>query len=914
MTMFGWDDAGGGTTIPRETAYELARRGHDVTVFYAATEPLAGAGRNAIRERSVGGVRLVGVHNRRSVLLDIGHPRREIEDPEITAAFGSLLDEVRPDEVLFHNLHNLGVALTGETAARGIRATFTPHNFWLLCSRNHLLRPGPALCDGPADRGAVCASCTGSGAVIDHEGRTSELREQVSLNVETITCVSATVRDVLEGAGFPAAMLDVAPVAPPTAASIWEAVGRDRTPSRSTPLRVGFIGSLQSFKGAAVLAAAASLARAEVLVDIHGAGDEEARRAILREGEGRVRLAGAYRTADLPQILASIDVAVVPSLVWETAGLTVLECLAARVPVIVPRLGGLVESITDGVNGLVCEAWSAPAIAAALDRLAAEPGLLEHLQASIEAPRTFTAYVDDVERRWRDGAPAIRTRNELAVAWKGDQLRLSSLAAVNRAVCDGLERIAGIRLARRANDDPTARAPLPHPAHVEVRHQWPPDFTAVGAGRLALIQPWEFGSIPLGWRDAIRESVDEVWVPSEHVRRMYVDDGIDADRVHVVGNGVDLTLLTPEGPQHPLLPTRGVRFLYVGGTIYRKGVDVLVEAFKEAFGGGDAATLVVKDVGAASFYQGMSAGENIRQTPGLLYVDDDLTDEQMAALYRSCDVLVHPYRGEGFAMPVLEAMACGLPVIVSAGGPTDEFCPAEACWRIVTTRRAVPQGRIGMETVQEPWMLEPDADDLVRLFRAVADDPAERARRGAAGRAAALEHGWQAIADRYAERLHALARRPPLVRSRPVEPFPLPGARARNVLATPAWLGDDRLPELLRAWSEAFDVNDDVALFLLADPRRDGDADRWERHVMAAIDEAGVDPDRLADIAVLDHPCQGDDARRIHDACDAFVPLHAACAGHARLARLVIEPDARTLKLVPVRAENDTDTVVKVRI
>jgi hypothetical protein len=83
---------------------------------------------------------------------------------------------------------------------------------------------------------------------------------------------------------------------------------------------------------------------------------------------------------------------------------------------------------------------------------------------------------------------------------------------------------------------------------------------------------------------------------------------------------------------------------------------------------------------------------------------------------------------------------------------------------------------------------------------------------------------------------------------------------------------------------------------------------------MAAVDAAGVDPDRLADITVLDHTSQGDDLRRIHAACDAYVPLHAACAGHERLARCVIEPDAHALKLVGVRAENDRDTVVKVRI
>ena len=48
-------------------------------------------------------------------------------------------------------------------------------------------------------------------------------------------------------------------------------------------------------------------------------------------------------------------------------------------------------------------------------------------------------------------------------------------------------------------------------------------------------------------------------------------------------------------------------------------------------------------------------------------LDDELDDDEVAALYRACDVLVHPYRGEGFAMPVLEAMACGLPVITTGG-------------------------------------------------------------------------------------------------------------------------------------------------------------------------------------------------------------------------------------------------------
>ncbi|MGZ6674462.1 MAG: glycosyltransferase, partial [Solirubrobacteraceae bacterium] len=207
LTSFGFNDSGGGTTVPRVAAKELARRGWDVTVFHAATRPDPSGEPYVVRESDEDGVHLIAIHNRQHGLWDLGNPLRELDDPPITEAFGALLDRVRPHVVHFHNLHNLGAALIDEAATRGLPSYFSTHNYWLICPRAYLLTGAGAICGGPGDRGRDCASCVGAPHdTAGHQQRLEGIRDRFTRGISVCLAVSDAMRCTLAGQDYPADM------------------------------------------------------------------------------------------------------------------------------------------------------------------------------------------------------------------------------------------------------------------------------------------------------------------------------------------------------------------------------------------------------------------------------------------------------------------------------------------------------------------------------------------------------------------------------------------------------------------------------------------------------------------------------------------------------------------------------------
>ncbi|MBK8095606.1 MAG: glycosyltransferase [Planctomycetes bacterium] len=314
----------------------------------------------------------------------------------------------------------------------------------------------------------------------------------------------------------------------------------------------------------------------------------------------------------------------------------------------------------------------------------------------------------------------------------------------------------------------------PRGADLWLASGWPPRPTRPACGLFALRIDQEYGALPVALTPVVSQEADQIVVHSLHVRRTIGAAGRSLDAITLIPHGVDAVMHEDASPLREVVEFKGDRpaVLFCGGLIWRKGIDVFLRAVLHATSTGLPFAVVVKSVGQEQHYGGFHMRELVDRfartagAPPLLCIDRDLSRAEMAGLYTACDVLLHPYRGEGFGLPVLEARACGLPVLATDGGATDDFMSGPGASKIAAHPRFLELPGVHLS---RPWVLEPEAE---AVGQALVECLRERTQRRAAARSFAaavrLAFDWQSAAEAI-ERLAnqgMAARRVPLPRAK----------------------------------------------------------------------------------------------------------------------------------------------------
>ena len=311
-----------------------------------------------------------------------------------------------------------------------------------------------------------------------------------------------------------------------------------------------------------------------------------------------------------------------------------------------------------------------------------------------------------------------------------------------------------VSLFDRANDRLLRSIPSPavnQPADVTLRMHCPWDFSASSSTETWVFAATEWGIITntvlqaIGVRSIAQTPVNsevKIITPSAWSKAGLIRSGVEGDRIAVVPLGVDPQIYYPvSGDRRQLLResfgwSNYFIFLNIGGQTDRKGIRPLLKAFAAVVDKYPDARLVLK--GSELLYPSrdeiaeacrvvLNDAERARVLPRLIYTGNQLSFAQIAEFYQAADVYVSPYLAEGFNLPVLEAVACGLPVICTEGGPTDDFTRSDFALRIESKFMAVV---IEGETL---FMLAPEWEHLTELMQRAIEQPEIRARARVAG-------------------------------------------------------------------------------------------------------------------------------------------------------------------------------------
>ncbi len=358
--------------------------------------------------------------------------------------FRKIVDEVRPSIVHLHaRTSAVSERLCDIAHDAGSRVVFTYHTPTVSCARGTMMLYGNEPCDGVIQR-QRCTSCALAGYGLPRllAGLSARFPDHLAASLSSLTSVALLgslvslggVRKAASAVQIPALMGQaqeqfhsfMAQVDHVVVLCRWarDVLARNGVPDEKVtlsrqgisdrgavarggplreepgPLKLAYFGRIDPAKGADLLVQAiAAIPDAQVILDLFailppGASAARTQLEIWAARDRRLTLRPPVAPDAVPDIMSGYDLIAIPSRWLETGPLVVLEAFAAGVPVLGSDLGGIAESVRDGVDGILVRPDDADAWAAAISRLAGNRDLVSNLKRDIRPPRTM----DDVAR------------------------------------------------------------------------------------------------------------------------------------------------------------------------------------------------------------------------------------------------------------------------------------------------------------------------------------------------------------------------------------------------------------------------------------------------------------------------------------------------------------------------------------
>jgi len=201
----------------------------------------------------------------------------------------------------------------------------------------------------------------------------------------------------------------------------------------------------------------------------------------------------------------------------------------------------------------------------------------------------------------------------------------------------------------------------------------------------------------------LTENNNIVITPSNWSKNKLIVSGLKADKIFIIPHGVDTNIFKPYTASYKETLRKNLSqniskkdfvFLNIGGPFHNKGLDVLLNAFSKVLLLNKNVKLIIKyneelyKISLNNYISTVIKDTNTRNNVinNIILINKTLSLSELNKLYNCADLYISSYRAEGYNIPVLEATAAGLNVLVTEGGSTDDFVLSEQTTKIKSVK------------------------------------------------------------------------------------------------------------------------------------------------------------------------------------------------------------------------------------
>ena len=348
-----------------------------------------------------------------------------------------------------------------------------------------------------------------------------------------------------------------------------------------------------------------------------------------------------------------------------------------------------------------------------------------------------------------------RPFSDIKIHIEGQVFSYFSASIVNRRLACGLDELgvdvslSSVNLAENKDynlgDDSRKLLEKKQNTNICVRHFYPPKFSGIEADVKIMYLPVETTTAPNEWLEGIEKHADFVWVYSNHGKDAFTKLGVTKPVV-VIKSGYDPNHFNPNIKPVDLSKIKDSYtgkfidvndntfvFMFCGHAQERKNLNAIFEAYLQEFSSNENVLFVLKSYDGGEIHKLItdiqdkvsSAKSDI---PKYLYIYEDTVPDMLSRYYAAANCMVQCSKAEGFGLPIIEAMAMGIPSVVNLfGGPID-FCTEDNSFP-VPFELVESSYHVQSKDKKSLWA-ENKISDIQRTLRHVFENPNEVKEKG----------------------------------------------------------------------------------------------------------------------------------------------------------------------------------------